>query len=87
MNFVSMPQLSKYLNPAEWKVSKGASKLKIKVLGAGRISMLQFCDRLTLFEDAIHQIAKLISDTVEVKFLTQADIESIVYFATHQYNL
>ena len=51
------------------------------------ISMLQFCDRLTLFEDAIHQIAKLTSDTVEVKFLTQADIESIVYFATHQYNL
>ena len=31
---------------------------------------------LTLFEDAIHQIAKLTSDTVEVKGLTQADIES-----------
>ena len=29
---------------------------------------------LTLFEDAIHQIAKLTSDTVEVKGLTQADI-------------
>ena len=34
------------VNPAEWKVSKGASKLKIKVLGADRISMLQFCDRV-----------------------------------------
>ena len=33
---------------------------------------------LTLFEDAIHQIAKLTSDTVEVKGLTQADIESIL---------
>ena len=41
--------------------------------------MLQFCDRLTLFEDAIHQIAKLASDTVEVKYLTQADIESILF--------
>ena len=29
---------------------------------------------LTLFEDAIHQIAKLTSDTVEVKGLTQTDI-------------
>ena len=29
---------------------------------------------LTLFEDAIHQIAKLTSVTVEVKGLTQADI-------------
>ena len=29
---------------------------------------------LTKFEDAIHQIAKLTSDTVEVKGLTQADI-------------
>ena len=42
-------------------------------------SMLQFCDRLTLFEDAIHQIAKLTSDGVEVKCLTQADIESILF--------
>ena len=67
------------VNPAEWKVSKGASKLKIKVLGADRISLLQFCDRLTFFEDAIHQIAKLTSDTVEVKCLTQADIESILF--------
>ena len=33
---------------------------------------------LTLFEDAIHQIAKLTRDTVEVKGLTQADIESIL---------
>ena len=32
------------VSPAEWKVSKGASKLKIKVLGADRISMLQFCN-------------------------------------------
>ena len=38
---------------------------------------------LTLFEDAIHQIAKLTSDTDKVKGLTQADIESTVYFATH----
>ena len=52
---------------------------RIKVLGAYRISMLQFCDRLTLFEDAIHQIAKLASDTVEVKYLTQADIKSILF--------
>ena len=29
---------------------------------------------LTLFEEAIHQIAKLTSDAVEVKGLTQADI-------------
>ena len=29
---------------------------------------------LSLFEDAIHQIAKVTSDTVEVKGLTQADI-------------
>ena len=29
---------------------------------------------LTLFEDAIHQIAKVTSDTVKVKGLTQADI-------------
>ena len=41
--------------------------------------MLQFCDRLILFEDAIHQIAKLTSDTVEVKCLTEADIESILF--------
>ena len=34
---------------------------------------------LTLFKDAIHQIAKLTSDTVEVKGLTQADIESILF--------
>ena len=35
---------------------------------------------LTLFEDAIHQIAKLsTSDTVEVKGLTQADIESTLF--------
>ena len=34
---------------------------------------------LTLFEDAIHQIAKLTSDTVEVKGLTQADIEYILF--------
>ena len=34
---------------------------------------------LTLFEDAIHQIAKLTSDTAEVKGLTQADIESILF--------
>ena len=38
---------------------------------------------LTLFEDAIPQIAKLTSDTDKVKGLTQADIESTVYFATH----
>ena len=42
---------------------------------------------LTLFEEAIHQIAKLTSDTAEVKGLTQADIEFIVYFATNLYNL
>ena len=34
---------------------------------------------LTLFEDAIHQIAKVTSNTVEVKGLTQADIESILF--------
>ena len=34
---------------------------------------------LTLFEDAIHQAAKLASDTDEVKGLTQADIESIMF--------
>ena len=34
---------------------------------------------LTLYEDAIHQIAKLTSDTVEVKGLSQADIESILF--------
>ena len=34
---------------------------------------------LTLFEDAIHQTAKLTSDTDEVKGLTQADIESILF--------
>ena len=34
---------------------------------------------LTLFEDAVHQIAKLTSDTVEVKALTQADIKSILF--------
>ena len=33
---------------------------------------------LTLFEDAIYQIGKLTSDTVEVKGLTEADIESIL---------
>ena len=32
---------------------------------------------LTIFEDAIHQTAKLTSDTDQVKGLTQADIESI----------
>ena len=42
---------------------------------------------LTLFEDAIHQIAKLTSDTVEVKGLTEADIESILFNATNLYNL
>ena len=42
---------------------------------------------LTLFEEAIHQIAKLTSDTAEAKGLTQADIEFIVYFATNLYNL
>ena len=34
---------------------------------------------LTLFEDAVHQIAKLTSYTVEVKGLTQADIKSICF--------
>jgi len=34
---------------------------------------------LTLFEDAIHQIAKLTSDTVKAKGLTQADIESTLF--------
>ena len=34
---------------------------------------------LTLFEDAIHQTAKLTSDTDEIKGLTQADIESILF--------
>ena len=34
---------------------------------------------VTLFEDAIHQIAKLTSDTIEVKGLTQADIESTLF--------
>ena len=34
---------------------------------------------LTLFEDAIHQIAKVTSNTVEVKGLIQADIESILF--------
>ena len=34
---------------------------------------------LNLFEDAIHQIAKFTSNTVEVKGLTQADIESILF--------
>ena len=33
---------------------------------------------LTLFEDASYQIAKLTSDTVEVKSLTQAGIEPIL---------
>ena len=42
---------------------------------------------LTLFEDAIHQNAKLTSDTAEVKGLTQADRIYSVYFATHLYNL
>ena len=34
---------------------------------------------LTLFEDAIHQIAKLTTDTIEVKGLTQADTESTLF--------
>jgi len=34
---------------------------------------------LTLFEDAIHQIAKLTSDTIEVKGLIQAYIESTLF--------
>ena len=34
---------------------------------------------LTIFEDAIHQIAKLTSDTVKVKDITQTGIESIVF--------
>ena len=34
---------------------------------------------LTLFEDAMHQTAKLTSDTCEVKDLTEADIESVVF--------
>ena len=34
---------------------------------------------LTFFEDAIHQTAKLTSDTDEVKGLTQADIEFILF--------
>ena len=34
---------------------------------------------LTLFEEAIHQIAKLTSDAVEVKGLTKADIEFILF--------
>lgn len=42
---------------------------------------------VTLFGDAIHQIAKLTSDTVEVNGLTQADRIYCVYFATHLYNL
>ena len=44
--FLSMPQLSKYVKLAGSKVSKSASKLKSKVLGADRISLLQFCNRL-----------------------------------------
>ena len=42
---------------------------------------------LTLFEDAIHQIAKLTSDTDKVKGLTQADIESILFTSPSFYNL
>ena len=34
---------------------------------------------LTLFEEAIHQIANLTSDAVEVKGLTQADIKFILF--------
>ena len=34
---------------------------------------------LALFGDAIHQIAKLTSNTVEAKRLTQADIEFILF--------
>lgn len=34
---------------------------------------------LTLFEDAMHQTAKLTSDNVEVKRLIEADIESTVF--------
>ena len=34
---------------------------------------------LTLFEDTIYQIAKLTSDTFEVKGVTQADIGSILF--------
>ena len=34
---------------------------------------------LTLFEDGINQTAKLASDTDEVKGLTQAEIESILF--------
>ena len=33
----------------------------------------------TFFEDAIHQTAKFTSDTDEVKGLTQADIEFILF--------
>ena len=39
---------------------------------------------LTLSEDAIHQIAELTNDTVEVKGPTQAD-NLFCYFATHLY--
>ena len=42
---------------------------------------------LTLFEDAIHQIAKLTSNTVEVKVLHKSHRPYSVYFATHLYNL
>ena len=42
---------------------------------------------LTLFEDAIHQIAKLTSDTDEVKGLTRADIESTLFTFPPIYNL
>ena len=61
--------------------------MKIKVLGILRVSFAQvlFQDTnddkidLTLFEDAVHQIAELTSDTVEVKGLTPADIKSILF--------
>ena len=61
--------------------------MKIKVLGIWRVSFAQvlFPDTnddkvdLTLFEDAMHQIAKLTSHTVDVKGLTEADIKSILF--------
>ena len=42
---------------------------------------------LTLSEDAIHQIAKLTNDTMEVKGLTQADNLFCLLRHTSVYNL
>ena len=69
-----MPQLS--------KAPFGDNKARLKHTGLLTVLFQDTNDDkidLTLYEDAIHQIAKLTSDTVEVKGLTQADIESILF--------